>query len=240
MEWNAHRFGDAFQLGYDWKETIKGEPRPFGGSLLRGLAVLLVSPGKSIFLWAPCLLLALKHMKEDRAIAIAGAFGLLVFAKYMFPEGGYCHGPRHLVPILPLLLLPAARGFSRPALIATVILGASLNLIASSVSYLEDQSMNEDFTRRVYYERDDSVPEGLPWNVYRLGYAPQVSLVKTLADSPGTPGTGLDFFWHHVRRPIGLGPLVLGALSAAAGVVAWRRPLLRQDFAAILPPRAPC
>src|SRR5207245_101541 len=80
-----------------------------------------------VFVWPPCLLLALPRMKQDREIAVTGAIGLLVFAKYMFPEGGYCHGPRHLVPIVPLLLLPAARGFSRRALIATVILGGSMN-----------------------------------------------------------------------------------------------------------------
>src|SRR5262249_32669249 len=115
-QWNTHRFGSPFELGYDWSETVSGKPRPFGGSLARRLGVLGLSPGKWIVVWAPAiLLLAVPRARElarDRTllVGVAGALGagLLAFGSYMFPEGGYCHGPRHLVPILPLLLLPAA------------------------------------------------------------------------------------------------------------------------------------
>lgn len=239
MEWNTHRFGTPLELGYNWHETIVGKPQPFGGSLVRGLFVLLLSPGKSLFVWAPCLLLALPHMKKDREIAITGAVGLLVFAKYMFPEGGYCHGPRHLVPIVPLLLLPATHGFSRRALGVLAVLGAAMNGLAASVSYLEDQSLEAGFVRHVYYDWDTTVPDGQPRNVYRLAYCPQVSLVKTLLASTGAPGTGPDFLFRHVRREVGRVPLTLGVASLIAGLLASRRPLLTDKNAAILPPRSP-
>jgi hypothetical protein len=145
------------------------------------------------------------------------------------------------VPIVPLLLLPAARGFSRRLLIATVILGASLNLIASSVSYLEDQAMSEGMKREVYYERDPSPEPGLPWNVYRPSYTPEVSLPKTLLASKGEPGTGLDLFCRHMRQSnawlIGFVPLALGAICVALGVMGLRKTFRSSESAAILPTR---
>ncbi|MBI3726018.1 hypothetical protein HY251_18980 [bacterium] len=269
-QWNVHRFGDASDFGYDFRETIPGaEARPFGASLARGLLVLLVSPGKSIVLWAPALaLLALPRARElgqDRALgsglALGLGLGLLVFGKYFFPEGGYCHGPRHLVPIVPLLLLPAALGEkpTRGALALALGLGLALNSFAASVSYLEDQAWGEDRTRSEYYESVDTREDpGLPENRYRLDYSPEVSLPKIALRSVSrivrgeseAPGTGLDFFPLHLARvrsserpdaaaiPRFLGPsLVLGWIGLLA-FAAWSLggALLREENAAILGP----
>ncbi len=242
MQWNSHRFEDWKDFGYNWKEKIpRGEPRPFGGSPLRGLAVLLASPGKSIFVWAPCLLVAIPHLKKERAIATVGLAGLAIFSVYMYPEGGYCHGPRHVVPIVPLLLLPAAHGYARRVLVPLAIAGALMNGLAASTSYLEDQALGTDTAhpREVYYTIDETVPEGLPQNVYRLGYLPQLSLPETLAASPGTPGTGLDLFCHHATGWVRFLPLGLALVSLALGLVTLRTPLLSRENAAILPARDP-
>ncbi len=241
MQWNSHRFGDFRDFGYNWGETIHGTPRPFGGSLLRGLTVLLLSPGKSIFIWAPCVLLALPHYKKEKPIALAALVSLVVFSIYIWPEGGYCHGPRHLVPLLPLLLLPAAHGFPRRALIPLVIAGAAMNALAASTSYLEDQAMGDPPTHDVYYVIDETVPDGLPRNVYRLGYLPQVSLPVTLASAPVTPrsGLGLDLFCRHATGWVRFLPLGLGLVSLALGLVTLRTPLLSRENAAILPARDP-
>jgi hypothetical protein len=242
-QWNVHRFGNPFDFGYDWSETVRGPPRPFGGSLGRGLFVLLLSPGKSLVLWAPALaLLAAARVRElarDRALALgvlgALAAGLLVFGKYMFPEGGYCHGPRHLVPIVPLLLLPAALGPApgKRTFALALVSGVLLNASAVAVSYLEDQALGENFARHVYYEIDRDPGAGLPENRYALVYLPEVSLPRLALGSLGRvargeaepPGTGLDFFAGHLARarttfaapdgpaiPRALGPiLALGA-----------------------------
>ena len=113
-----NRFGSPFDFGYDWSETIRVmPPRVFApAEIPRGLVVLLFAPGKSLFLWAPILVIAALNAsatwRRDRALAIGlatGAIsGLLVYAAYLFPEGGYAHGPRHLVPLIPLLALAAA------------------------------------------------------------------------------------------------------------------------------------
>jgi hypothetical protein len=99
LGWNAYRFGSPFDLGYDWSETIPVLPaRAFAiTEVPRGLAVLLFSPGKSLFVWAPILVIALLNAaatwRRDRALSTglvaAAAIGLLAYAAYLFPEGGY-------------------------------------------------------------------------------------------------------------------------------------------------------
>ena len=212
VRWNQFRFDDPFDFGYDWSETIPVlPPQAFAlTDVPRGLAVLLLSPGKSVFLWAPVLVLAVlgarRAWQRERAVAIgcatATSLGLIVFAAYLFPEGAYAHGPRNLVPILPLMLLPAAGveagRWRRPLLAACAILGLVMALLALSVSHLEDQAISVSTNR--YYEQVDPAP-GRPANRYDLGYIPFVSALR----SPGwmsspTLGQGPDFFPLHLRQ----------------------------------------
>ena len=215
--WNLFRFNQPFDLGYDWSETVPQPPaRAFLASdVPRGLAVLLLSPGKSIVLWAPTLLLAAfglrRFWRRERAIAAAvvcgTGVGLLFFAAYLFPEGGYSHGPRNLVPILPLLLLPAAgpdaRLWPRPLVAVCAAVGLAVAVLATAVSFLEDQTLGGDLASRartVYYERVDPLP-GRVWNRYRLTYVP---FVGTLS-SPGwlrssSLGLGPDYFPLHLLQ----------------------------------------
>jgi hypothetical protein len=215
--WNAHRFGEAFEFGYDWAETIPlPPPQAFrAADIPRGLIVLLASPGKSLLLWAPVLLLAAGSARElwrqERAvmtgIAVTASVGLLFYAAYLFPEGGYAHGPRHLVPMLPLLLLPAvARPVerrSRTGLTLCTLAGVLIAALATSVSFLEDQGLGQDLrggARLAYYERIDPAP-GRVWNRYRLGYIPFVATLGAGQWPEGDGlGHGLDFFPHHLSR----------------------------------------
>jgi hypothetical protein len=215
--WNLYRFGLPFEFGYGWGETIPQPPvRAFLASdIPRGLAVLLLSPGKSIVLWAPPLLLAALHARRfwrrepsvARGIAATGAIGLLLFAAYVFPEGGYSHGPRNLVPIVPLLLLFAAGAdagaWPRGAIVACAATGMTVALLATSVSFLEDQGLGGDLgagARTVYYERVDP-PPGRVWNRYRLDYVPFIAALR----SEGWPasrvlGQGPDYFPLHLLQ----------------------------------------
>jgi len=209
--WNQYRFGAPFDFGYDWREIIP--VMPARGFLLtdvpRGLAILLLSPGKSLFVWAPVLVLAMagarRLWQRDRPLAIglatASGVGLIFFAAYLSPEGGYSHGPRNLVPILPLMLLPAAGvdagQWRRSAIAACAVVGVVMALLAVSVSFLEDQAIVVA-TNRYYYI--DPVP-GRMSNRYRLDYIPFVSALR----SPGWAGSrslgqGPDFFPLHLRQ----------------------------------------
>ncbi len=217
LGWNAYRFGSPFEFGYDWSETIPVPPaRAFVLSELpRGLAVLLFAPGKSLFVWAPVLILSVlngaKLWRRDPAF-IAGAatalgLGLLVYGAYLFPEGGYAHGPRHLVPIVPILALvaagPDASGWSRTTLLSCATVGMFMAVMATRVSYLEDQALRRDqFGRPVpgYYEIIEPAP-GRPNNRYRFEYLPFAMAMNTPGwkDSPAL-GQGPDYFYRHMQQ----------------------------------------
>lgn len=245
-EWNAWRFGDPLQFGYDWTELLRpGErPRPF---LLteapRGLVGLLLTPGKSLLLFAPPLLLALARApalwRAHRGAALAalgsGATALLFFASYFYWEGGYAFGPRHLLPVVPLLLLPLAVGPAprRAALAAVVVVGVSVQALGATVSFMEDQAMGEAARSSAYYERhapdDPAVPAGRPLNRYRLDYNPLVSYPRRLAEhlsGAGPADGGLELLPLHLGRVDpglrGLGWGVAAAAMALLAGAAWR------------------
>lgn len=243
MEWNDWRFRNGpLDFGYAWTELLRPDEaaRPFLlGELPRGLFGLLLSPGKSLLLFAPPValgLLRLRALGRERpdVAACAGVallVNLVVFGSYMYWEGGYCFGPRHLLPIVPLLLLPLAVGAAPPrrAVLACVVLGLPLQLLGVSVSFLEDQGLGPRKDRERYYAIDPTVPAGRPLNVYRLDYAPQLSYPRLLArhlrgTSPdGVPPAGVDLLPIHLSawRRLGAGsiPPWAIALPFAAGLV---------------------
>jgi hypothetical protein len=256
LGWNLQRFGDAFDVGYDWSETVPVRPfRAFAvEDLPRGLAVLLLSPGKSLFVWAPALLLAAWRMprlwQADRALA-AGlltslAIALAFYGSYLFPEGGYAHGPRHLVPLIPLLLLtaahPAAAAPRRASLAVCGAAGAAVMLGAVSVSFLEDQALGARTTSLStgYYELIDPAP-GRARNRYALGYLPFARALATPNwAGRNRVGLGPDYLPYQlemVRRGRGGGvipswlpwavpvPFVLLLLWGVAGLLRSRLPL---------------
>jgi hypothetical protein len=208
--WNLYRFGNPLEFGYDWAETIPVLPAKafLLSELPRGLAVLLLSPGKSILLWAPVLALSATRLRTCPrplliGVATSAICGLVFYGAYLFPEGGYSHGPRHLVPIVPLLLLPAAvpgRPWRRELVTACAALGIGVALLSVSVSFLQDQALGSDLQRVGYYERIDPAA-GRPWNRYRMAYIPFIR-AATSDDWPTSRrvGAGLDFFPLHLLR----------------------------------------
>ncbi len=217
LGWNTYRFGSPFDFGYDWSETIPQLPaRAFAiADIPRGLAIQLFSPGKSLFVWAPILVVALLYgtatWRRDRALATglltAGVVGLLVYAAYLFPEGGYAHGPRHLVPIVPLLILAAAgpttAAHRKPVIYACAGVGLAIAVLATRVSYFEDQALRRDQSGRTianYYQEVAPAP-GRPTNRYRIEHIPFVTAMKTpgWSESP-VLGQGPDYFYKHLQQ----------------------------------------
>ncbi|HEX8029046.1 MAG TPA: hypothetical protein VF491_11320 [Vicinamibacterales bacterium] len=181
----------------------------------RGLIVQLFAPGKSLFVWAPVLVLSLlnarKLWQRERTFMVGATaalgLGLVVYGAYLFPEGGYAHGPRHLVPIVPLLVLvaagPDATEWSRNALMTCALVGVFMALMASRVSYLEDQALRRDAMGRPvpgYYEIIDPA-QGRPNNRYRLEYLPFVTAMRSpdWSRSPAL-GQGPDHFYRHLSQ----------------------------------------
>lgn len=152
---NYLHFHDVFQFGY--ADQVEGGKilTAFSTPLHLGLWGLFLSPGKSIFLFAPMVLLALAglpllwHQRRPLAAVCGGcliAYALFL-ARHTQWEGGYSWGPRYLLPVLPLLLVGMApllrnvhRRWPRKALAVLCILGVLINLPAVFTSFFEIQS----------------------------------------------------------------------------------------------------
>ncbi len=105
---NAWKFG-AFGLRGAYAKSI-----PFNTPLLVGLYGNLFSVGASIFLFSPILWLAPVYFRpfarrrpaEAAAILGMAAGSLLLYSKVYLWHGQWAFGPRYLVHLVPLLLLP--------------------------------------------------------------------------------------------------------------------------------------
>ena len=120
--YNQVAFGSPFHMGYDSPYLDLYADRMdrgwFGISVLSwsALRLVLLSPSRGLLFLSPILLLALPglaRMVRDPArrregwLIVAVALGHVLFnASYHQPGGGACFGPRHLVVIIPFLMVP--------------------------------------------------------------------------------------------------------------------------------------
>lgn len=130
---NALRFGDPLSTGY------AGEG--FSTPPWQGIAGLLVSPGKGVWLYAPPLLLSVALWPRFRRsqpalaafLALAWVIALLFYGSWWAWDGGWAWGPRLLAPLLPLSCLPLLALPAGPrwawATALTITLGAAVNLL---------------------------------------------------------------------------------------------------------------
>ena len=194
---DAQLWGNPFDFGYPayaeaGKESLKFN-LPF-----RGLYAFLLSPGKSIFLFAPPVFLAIfgiyQLWKRDRGLAWLAILGpavtLFFYSSYSMFEGGYSYGPRYLVPGIALLCLAlgaaleAATPFLKKLAIGLFAAGVLVNAIGLATSFLEAQV-------GFYYDR---------FYNYQIDYSPitrQTSLFFRYLTAPGPApiGQGFDRWW---------------------------------------------
>lgn len=136
---NALRFGSGSDIGYG--------AVPFGYSPLDGLHGLLLSPGKSLFLYAPIALVALASAVpvarrvpwEAATMWLVVAANVAIFARFPEWHGGQAWGPRYLeitLPLLVALVAPVARipSWRRVAVVAGIV-GVALNWGGSVVYF---------------------------------------------------------------------------------------------------------
>jgi hypothetical protein len=104
------RFHEALGGAY------KADPFSFSTPLLKGLFGLWLSPGVGLFVYTPVLLISVIAWRRfyQRWPVEAGLILLLFllrsvfYGRYWAWEGGATWGPRYLVPLIPLLLVPIA------------------------------------------------------------------------------------------------------------------------------------
>jgi hypothetical protein len=113
---NMARFGSVLLSGYHTAFDLG-----FSVPLLNGIAWNLASPYRSVFLYAPPVALFFFSLrmwrKQYRAqfwlTTVIVVYILLVYSKWWAWHGGWCWGPRFLVPAIPLLLAPGIVAVAR-------------------------------------------------------------------------------------------------------------------------------
>ncbi len=145
LVYNWFRFGSPFALGSALLE--RQFHFPLFGNPLVGLATLLLSPGKSIFLYSPPIILGLlgfrrlrRHVPSLGLTLLAASVILVLFlSNIAFVGGDWCWGPRYLVPLLPLWALAfpfvTVQRFRRSLVAAIVGAGLAVQLAALAVDH---------------------------------------------------------------------------------------------------------
>jgi hypothetical protein len=199
-------FGRAFNFGYPETEEMLGKHlNSFHTPFYVGLTGFLISPGKSIFIFMPVLLLAIFGMRRlwrrDRAVATVSAglplLYLLFYMRYTQWEGGVCPGPRYLLPFLIVtcvpvgLLLETGQSRFRQWLLVLTAAGFAVQVITYSTSFLEDQAVSVG----AYYDSKLN---------YRMSYDPLVSQTKRLIEylngKPASLGFGFDRWFVFLHK----------------------------------------
>lgn len=141
LAYNAARFSSPFETGYSSVMYL------YSGNFLEGLFGLLISPGRGLLLYVPWTIFAFFGLKglytrdKPLTVAVFGAFValLLVYSPWAQWDGGWVFGPRFLVPVLPLLAIPATlfvvEGRHSPVIMvaAGVLVVLSIAIAAQSV-----------------------------------------------------------------------------------------------------------
>ncbi|HXX56188.1 MAG TPA: hypothetical protein VEJ17_00170 [Candidatus Nitrosotalea sp.] len=213
--YNFHLYGNALEFGYPAIAEGGKRLNSFETPILTGLFGLLFSPGKSIFVFAPPLILALAGLprlwRRDRGLGAiaAGALPvyLLFYARYSQWEGGYCVGPRYMVPALALLciglapVIAEAKKSTRAAAIVLTAIGVAVQLLSIATSFMESQ-----VPAGVYY--------GPNWTYnmrYSLWSQAKVLLHHLANPAPARVGLGFDR-WFVFLAKVGVAHSTLAAL----------------------------
>jgi hypothetical protein len=201
---NHYLFGDPFDFGYPSVSDGGKNMNSFDTPLLTGLYGFLLSAGKSVFLFAPPIVLAIAGLRKlarlDKGLAVlAGALPvvyLIFYATFTQWEGGFCVGPRYLVPAISVLclglgpVLENAGAWIRRVAIGLFAAGFLVQAINMATSFFEDQANGR------YYD--------VRYN-YRMDYSPLVSMSRQLihymtAPAPAPAGLGFDRWFVFLHK----------------------------------------
>lgn len=220
----------AIRFGSPW-ETGRYDHYGYFVAPFAGLVGQLVGPGRSLLLYSPALLVALWGWRRSiaRHPAAAGMVISLAVIRWAFVStrsdwwGGWGIGPRYLVPLIPLLLLPLAEvledlrtaGRRRRVAVGLVLAGCvlvALHLSLHSIFEWMLRLMKTGTPQMGYLVRSHWVPSASPlWGFFSLPLDVLVVQAWRLAQH-GHPGP-----WRIYLGLVGIG------LAASAYLTWWWR-----------------
>ena len=242
--YNFVRFGSPFDPG-NLDDPVVG----FDAPILVGIHGFLFSPGRSLFLYVPLAaagVLALPALaRRDGSLAalfVALSVSLVVvYSTLRAWDGLRSYGPRYLVPVLPMLVIPMVwwmepgRQWWRRALLWLVAFSAAVQLPGVLVDF---SKVSVEHAREVgYYPRDAKVYNWLesgmvldtraalasvPQNLRYLAKGERPNGIQQAAaeedhDLTQRLAFSLDFWWLYLYY--------LGAMSASVAVIVGLVPL---------------
>lgn len=172
--YNWVRFGSPLDTGY---RTAAWDVPPWVG-----LYGLLLSPGKGLLWYCPPLTLGVGGcipliQRNRRIVGFLGAiFGLylLVNATYNHWHGGGSWGPRLILPVVPLLMLPTAEWLEQPPRRARGRLAIALLLALGLIVQIPAVLVNPARALQALYDRSASPAEYTLRMLYRPTDSPLV------------------------------------------------------------------
>lgn len=190
-----------------------------------GLYGFLLSPGKSIFLYVPAVLLALAGLaalrRRDRLLAAAvlavAACHILIYAAWTDWPGGWTWGPRFLISALPVLWLAMPDGLAwagrtrrlRLAAAVVLILSLAVQVLGVTAFYMAHLDRIEASGRRIgssHYHWGDTPILGAVWTLTHARFEPipRLALGRTRAGARSSEGLK-----HELRNTLDLWPVFL-------------------------------
>ncbi|HXT35062.1 MAG TPA: hypothetical protein VN837_05755 [Chloroflexota bacterium] len=230
--YNLVRFGGILNDGHATNAADRLLLHPWVG-----IVGMTISPGKGLLWYSPTILFALvalpRFYARHRATArVALSMALLSLVPYLFvPDwyGGDAWGPRFVLPVLPLLMLPAVE--CPPLLLATWRrrAAAAVVILWSLTMQVTGQLVSYPLRLRAA-ERAGISPTQLAWDPRHTPILDQLGTLITYIAHPSwaamstARAQSFDIWWLNLwrndglpRTPVLIAALVILALALAAG-----------------------
>jgi Dolichyl-phosphate-mannose-protein mannosyltransferase len=233
--YNWVRFGTPFDGGQS-----RIGAATFSTPLMTGVVGQLFSPGKSLFLFSPPLLVGLAglpaFMRKNFGLGVvivgAAAINIAFYGRYYEWAGDYAWGARYIVPLTGLLLLPAVAVLSRwrslplvarAGIIVSAVAGFAIQVLGVSIDYLHQMLLErfQGVDPRTYWAFPYSAiwrHAVAFWQVLN-GAAPYPSDQVPMDITLGLPQfTTFDFWWVYAWFN-GTNPILIGAIVGCASLL---------------------
>jgi hypothetical protein len=208
---NQWRAGDAASTGYG--------AVPFTRPILEGMYGLYLSPGKSLFLYAPVALVALaalpfsarRRAPEIGLLLAIIAANTIIFARFQAWAGDHAWGPRYLYIVLPLFALLLAPVMDRVPWRRAVLVAGVVGIASAGVGAMMPHNQYiTSVANRVQGPPVDGEPAYANALHFYPSYSPIVGAPRLLDDAVGNSAADLAESGDPAAAPAAF-PLTTGA-----------------------------